>query len=262
MSKGKKKESLNDKESFFERMKNDKKYNAKVQLFGYLIFLGALIIWVNLSSVSGNRGNVILDNNVDKENTYKDGISLLEILDDNYSYDGVISIDKISMNVDTNEEVVVTDKIRYYGKSFRDNLEINKVVNDISNLYYKKDNNYYSMVDNISSLVKDIQVYDVIEGKYIELDNILGFINKASLDHVTDYSSGKRESVYHLRVKDIILDFVGSDVIEISVVEDEGELVIDVDYSNLLKEIDASIVSCKLELIVNDIGEVEEFSVN
>ena len=37
------------KESFLSKMKNDKKYNAKVQLIGYGIFIAALVVYFNLS---------------------------------------------------------------------------------------------------------------------------------------------------------------------------------------------------------------------
>ena len=57
-----------------------------------------------------------------------------------------------------------------------------------------------SMIENITSNVSSDEVYDVISNKYIEIDKILELINESSLDHVTNFSNGKKEYVYHYKV--------------------------------------------------------------
>lgn len=255
------------KDSFFNKMKNDKKYSAKVQLMGYGTLIVLLVLYLNVSSMnsSGSGGNTIIGdiNNSGSEikNTDKDDTTLLKNVSDNYSYGIVIDIDKKSMNTETEEEIGVEHVIRYTGKSYGNKLEINKVANEQQTLYYKVDDNYYSKVDNVTSFVKDSNVYDAIDKEYIELDNILKLMDKASLDHVTDYSSGKKEYVYHLKVKDVIVSYQLEDVVEINVEEENGILKIKIDYSNLFKVIDNSILEFELEATITEIGEVEDFEV-
>lgn len=255
------------KDSFFHKMKNDKKYSAKVQLMGYGILIVLLVLYLNVSSMnsSGSGVNTIIGdiNNSGSEikNTDKDDTTLLKNVSDNYSYGMVIDIDKKSMNTETEEEIGVEHVIRYTGKSYGNKLEINKVANEQQTLYYKVDDNYYSKVDNVTSFVKDSNVYDAIDKEYIELDNILKLMDKASLDHVTDYSSGKKEYVYHLKVKDVIVSYQLEDVVEINVEEENGILKIKIDYSNLFKVIDNSILEFELEATITEIGEVEDFEV-
>lgn len=253
------------KESFFTKMKNDKKYSAKVQLMGYGIFLILLVVILNVGNAgSVPRNEVVGDAGSDglvEENTSIDNTKLLESLADNYSYDTVIDIVRESVNVETGEVVNIVDSVHYMGKSYNNTMEINKSVTENTNIYYKVDDSYYSRIDNITTLTIDTEVYNIIEGKYIEINEIIKLINKASLDHVTEYSSGKKESVYHLLVKDVVGEFSGVDVVEIKVIEENGVLTINIDYSLLFKVIYESVLECKLEVKVTDIGKIEAFEV-
>lgn len=263
----------NKKESFFDKVKGDKKYKAKVELIGYGIFIVVLVLGLNISSLGDNSNRSDLGNVIDKgslnereeENTSMDEESLLKKLSDNYSYEVLVNITKKSMNIETNEEVDVESKISYKGKSYGKTKEINYINGNDKSIYYKVDDSYYSRQDNITSLVKDTQVYDVIEGKYIEVDSIKEMINKASLDHVTNFSDGRKEMVYHMLVKDFIVSHHSNisvdEKIEISVIEEGEVLSIIVDYSNAYPYIDESISSCKVDVKVKDIGNVEEFDV-
>ena len=258
-----KKSEVKEKESFFEKMKNDKKYKAKVQLFGMFVFVGVLVIFLNISSMnSGSYGN-LLDSDVlggGSDNTVN--VSLLEKLADNYSYSINYKVVKKSTDESSGEEVVLEDSIVYKGKSYGNNVEVNKFVEDASSLYYEVNDSYYSMIDGKTSLVQESLVYDKDFGKYVKVDNILSFIKKASLDYVTNYSNGKRVSLYKLVVKDVIPSSRSEEVVEINVEEENGVLSIKLDYSNLFKVIDNSISSSIVEVSVTDIGEVLEFEVN
>ena len=255
-----------NKDSFFYKMKNDSKYSAKIQLSAWGIFIVALVIGLNFgntgSSTSTNSvGNVINSGILLKEeNTDKEDSLLLESLKDNYSYDIVINLKKKSINTETNEEVEVDHTVNYKGKSYNKTKEIKKI-DDTEKLYYKVDDNYYSMIDNITSLVNDTQVYEFISGNYIEINGIIELINKSSLDHITEYSSGKKEAVYHLKVLSMLSNHQNNEVVEIKVLEENDVLKINIDYSSLFKEIDNSIAECKLEAVITDINKVEEFEV-
>lgn len=246
---------------FFEKIRSDKKYSAKVQLVGWFIFFLVLVVSLNISSNgSVPSGNIVNggNNSNGSENTFKEETKLLENLDNNYSYSVVTNLVLNSVNADNGEAVSVENSISYRGKSYLNTLEIER---DSSNLYYRVDDNYYSKVDNVTTLVKESNVYEVIEAKYIEIDSIVKLIDKASLDHYTNYSSGKREYVYHLKVKDVILSANVEDVIEISILEENNILTINIDYSNLYKLINESVSEFKLEAVISDIGVVPEFSV-
>lgn len=250
--------------SFFEKMKTDKQYNAKVQLIGFGIFIVILVIYVNISSLgnSGTTNSVLtdLDSNYqsDDENPTEDSINLLEKLENNYRYDITIDVQK---NGENEQETVDVNKIRYVGKSFENQLEITREDTVGSALYYKVDNRYYSKNNKTMKFVEEDDVYSVVDSEYIELDGILEFIDKASLDHVTDYSGGKKEYVYHLKVKDIIVSYKLEDVIEIEIEEENGILKIEIDYTNLFRVVDETIIECELEATITDIGKVEEFLV-
>lgn len=255
------------KQSFFERYKSDKKFSAKVQLCGYGVFLLVLIIFLNVSSMNGGTtgnntiGNTVGSGILNEENASLDDTSLLEKLSNNYNYDIDIDYVKKSMDITNNKEIEIEHSIRYSGKSYNNKLEINKVKDNNTYLYYKLDNNYYSMIDNITSNVKDNEVYDVISSKYIEIDKLLELINESSLDHITNFSNGKKEYVYHYKVLSVNSNNQNSDVVEINIIEEENILEIDIDYTNLVKEIDNTIVELELEATISNVGLVEDFEV-
>lgn len=255
------------KQSFWEKMKNDKQYSAKIQLMGYGILIVFLVIYLNLSNMGNDnsQGNTIIDNFNDigseVENTDKEDTSLLELISDNYSYDMIVDVKERNTDKDNTLEDEYEFSIRYSGKVYSNKQEINKVMGQETELYYRVDNNYYSNKDNVVDFVKKRDVYDIIDGEYIELEDIFNLMNNASLDHVTDYSSGKKEYVYHLRVRDLIVSYQGEEVVEIEVEEENGILKLEIDYSNLFKVMDDDILECELEATIREIGEVEDFEV-
>lgn len=250
--------------SFFKKMKTDKKYNAKVQLIGYGILIVFLIVYANITSAINIPSNSIivddfvdskLDDNISNSNN---DVSLLRSVDDNYKYDTVLEIEKKKT-----DDIEVSDnyKVRYFGKSFKNKLEITKEDSLSSLLYYKVDNRYYLKDGDDISLTEEDVIYDLISYDYIELDSIFNLIDKASLDYVTDYSSGKKEYLYHLKVKDVIVSYKLEDVVDISIVEENDILKINVDYSNLIKVVNDEFEKCSLEIVITDISKVEDFLV-
>ena len=256
-----------ENKNFIDRMKNDSKYSAKIQLSIWGIFIVILVIFLNVGNAgssinSNNVGNVINNSsNLGEENTFQDDTLLLENLNDNYNYDIVVNLKKKSINTETNEEVELEHSIHYKGKSYNKNLEIQKTVTEVTDYYYKVDNDYYSMIDNITSSVREEVIYDLIDNDYIEINSILELINKSSLDHITEYSSGKIEQVYHYKVLSPDSSTQNNEVVEISILEENDVLKINIDYSNLFKEIDNSITECLIEATITDINKVEEFEI-
>ena len=243
-----------NQESFFYKYKNDKKYKAKVELTGYVAFILIVILFVNIASLgnskpSTNLNNEIISNNNNNTNT-ENNKHLLETITDNYQYD-------INVNITKADEEKIN--YHYYGKSYKDTLEINKESNNTTNNYYKVDNYYYQKNGEEYAVISKDIVYDLISNAYIELESILEYLDKASLDHVTNYSNGKKEYVYNLYLRDIIISNKTDEVVTINIIEENNTLSISVDYFNLIKEVDNTIKECKVTYLFSNINQIEEF---
>ena len=237
---------VEEKENFFKRMKEDKKYNAKVQLIGYGVFILIIVVFLNVGSMVGGNSTGVLENDIIEE------VNIIDEIDNNYEYNINISLSK-------GEELV--NNYRYYGKRYNDNKEINKEVGEVVSSYYKVNDYYYVMNEEELSFVEKNIIYDLVDSKYIELDNVMEMVDKASLDHVVDDSLGNNESVYNLYVKDMVISVKNDDIISFNVKEVDNKLLIDVDYTNLIKVFDESVTSFKVSYEYFNVGDVEEFSV-
>lgn len=243
-------------ESFFGKMRTDKKYRAKVELIGYGLMILVIVLGLNIGT-NGNkiRGNIIYGtkDKTDKE----DNVNLLKSITNNYEYDMEVSYDKI---VDNESKKYVE---HYTGKSYLDKLVINRNIDNEVASFYKMGNKYYTKdkekEDNFVE-VDSKNVYGLLVNNYLELDNIKEYLNQANLDHVTNYSNGKIEEIYHLNVGSIILGYKGEEVIDISVLMENESLVIKIDYSNLYKVLDLSVEKCDVLIKYSNIGKVEDFS--
>ena len=240
---------------FISKYKTDKKYSAKIQLIGYGILIAIAIIYVNIASMTNSSTNSqteadrkeLIDKINNKEVKNK---SLLETIDDNYAY-------KIDITYNQNKEEQ-TKKIHYEGKSSKDNIEIIKEIDNNKEYYYKSNTKYYIKENDSFKLIKEESIYDVVEKDLIEWNSLKKYINKASLDHVTDYSSGKKETVYHLKIKDVLLSTQNQDEIEITIEEENNILTIKADYTKLIKELSNDITECSITYTYTNIGEIEE----
>ena len=237
---------VEEKENFFKKMKEDKKYNAKVQLIGYGVFILIIVVFLNVGSLVGSNSTGVLENDIIEE------VNIIDEIDNNYEYNINISLSK-------GEELV--SNYRYYGKRYNDNKEINKEVGEVVSSYYKVNDYYYVMNGEELSFVDLNVIYDLVDSKYVELDNVMEMVDKASLDHVVDDSLGNNESVYNLYVKDMVISVKNDDIISFNVKEVDDKLLIDVDYTNLIKVFDESVTSFKVSYEYFNVGDVEEFSV-
>lgn len=250
-------ENNNNKESFFQKVKTDKKYKAKVELLGYVVLIVLIIIYLNISNIGNNYNyNNVTDNTSSKEETKKE-TNLLDDLDDNYNY----SIDVYQETKQSNDTNATNIEINYNGKSYKDNLIINKVINGNSTTYYKVEDEYYTKENEEYNLTDEDIIYDILDKKYLEYNNVKKYIKKASLDHITNYSSGKNEYVYNLKVSDIIQSYKESDLVEIDITIENDIITMNIDYTNLLKVTDETITKCTVTYTYKDINKVEEFNI-
>lgn len=254
MSKNKKNKSSNSKEeqNFYEKMKTDKRYNAKVQFIAYGAFILLLIIFLNINNNTTSNNTITPELDNDNKEVVEE-VSLLELINNNYEYD---------VNVLVNKNKTETINHRYYGKSYKDNTIINKEINGTTNMYYQVDNYYYIKNENNEfGLIENNIIYDLINSKYIELPDVLKLIDKANLDHVVDSSNNDKESVYNLLVRDIVISNKSDDIVTIKVVEGDSKLSINIDYTNLMKVLDNSIEKCEISYVYTNIDKVEEFKI-
>ena len=280
-----KEENNSENKSFFEKLKTDKKYKAKVELTGYAIFIVVLVIFLNISNIGNNYNysdnNVVSDNEKTEVDIDEENSDLLESLDNNYSYDIKVEVKKGSSDSSQNKDAETVQNqdsdanekqnngdadslgeiktVSYNGKSYDNNIVINKSFDNNNMTYYKVDKEYYTKDGDKFNVVDINSVYDLLDAKYIEIAGVKEYIEKASLDHYTNYSSGKKEYVYNLKVSDVINSFKGDNLVEIDVIIENDTINVKIDYSNLIKINDDSIIECLVTYVYKDIGKVEEF---
>lgn len=253
------KENNNKFKDFFDKYKNDKKYKAKVQLTGYLVFIIILIIFLNISDM-GKNYDYSSNNNTNDINTTNtstddgnDELSLLKRLNNNYAYDVKIALKRLK---DDNTEENIT--FSYNGKSYGENIIINKSINNVNSTFYKAGDEYYKKANEEYELMAENEIYDIISAKYVEYSSLKKNIEKAELDHYTNYSSGKIEYVYYLKISDIIKSYKKDDKIEINIVEENDIINIDIDYGNLFKVLNNNISECVINYKYSDIDKVDK----
>ncbi len=239
--------------------------NKKTELLGILLLIISIIIALNVTNVRHNYNY-----NKKTETKPKEQIkikhqetSLLKQLSKNYTYDIEVALKEEEQTEENNNQVskTIDKKYNYSGKSYQDNLIIDKKSDDSTTTYYKVKDNYYQKQDDNYSQIKAKDIYDAIDGKYIELSNILEYIKQSSLEHLTTYSSGKKEYVYNLKLSKLIPEHHDDDLIEIDITTENDTITMNIDYTNLLTITDSKVLDCKLTATYKDINKVEAFTI-
>ena len=245
---------------FLEKYKTDKKYKSKVQLTGYLVFIIILIIYLNISNMGSNynyntANNTNDSNDINTDNVKKDtnDLSLLKKLNNNYTYSVDILLTKIKE--DNTEEKIA---LNYNGKSSGENIIINKKINNTTNTFYKAGDEYYKKSNEEYEIMAENEIYDIINAKYVEYDSLKKYIEKANLDHYTNYSSGKIEYVYNLNISDIIKSYKKADTLKIEIIEENEIITINIDYTNLFKVLNNKIKTCSINYQYSNIEKKEK----
>lgn len=257
-----KKNKNDDVESvgFLEKIKTDKKYKAKVELIGYVLIIVLIVIYLNISNLRNNYNydspkNVINENTSEEVDNQEDEGSFIDKINDNYSY----SVDvEINQKIDGND---VFNKYNYNGKSYKENMIINRVTDSGNITYYKVNDKYYVKDNDAYVPSEEKNIYDLVDGKYLELDGLKKYIKMANLDHYTNYSSGKKEYVYNLKVSDVIQNYKGEEVIIFNIVYENDVIDINSDYTDLFKLMNDKIINAVIKYQYKDIDTVEEFTI-
>ena len=206
----------NNKKTFKEKWQ-DKKYQAKIKLSGYSIFVVIAIIMILVEGASNNK-NTVIDNELEDNKTIKDNTDTKDnkLFTIDYPY-----IIELNYNIDNTK-----NNITYKYSNNNNELLITKTNNDtvtnykyISNKYYIENNDNY-ILTNIN------KVYDIIDYEYLDIDNINNYLNNATLEN----------GIYKVYLKDIILNNTSDKYITIKLLDNNVEI----DYTYLLNTLNNS----------------------
>lgn len=211
--------------SLKERWK-DKRERAKIELMLYGIFFLVIIIFARISSSMST--NIPKDNDIN--NTFIDEIT------DNYQYDIDITIDN--------------NKYKYSGKKIGNNMSITKIVGTKEEYFYQMNDKYYILDTRGNYILTTAEdIYPYIEYRYLNINNIKQFIKLGT----------KNDTVYSVKVSDIVLNNNSADTITLTVNEEDKNILID--YTNLFKIDNSNINKAEVNIKysnINSINSLEE----
>lgn len=221
MEEKKEKKKLNLKERW-----KDKRERAKIELMLYGIFFLVIIIFARISSSMST--NIPKDNDIN--NTFIDEIT------DNYQYDIDITIDN--------------NKYKYFGKKLGNNMSITRIVGTKEEYFYQMNDKYYILDTKGNYILTTAEdIYPYIEYRYLNINNIKQFIKLGT----------KNDTVYSVKVSDIVLNNNSADTIALTVNEEDKNILID--YTNLFKIDNSNINKVEVNIKysnINSINSLEE----
>lgn len=213
------------KKDFIEKWKYDKKYQAKIKLSLY----GLFIIFVTVYAIIINNSK--LDNEIiyekDANETMNENINILNI-PDKYKY-------KITVEIDNKI-------IEYVGLKNDIQTTITKTVDEISTNYIYKNNDYYIEDNSIYIKTTKEEVYDIANYNYLNFNSINYYLSK----------SKKENNQYLIYLKDIILGNTSNDYFVILINNND----INIDYTPLIKEYNTKIEKYKVHIKIEEYKEV------
>lgn len=198
---------MDKKESFSTKWK-DKKYQAKVKLSIYGVFILIVIILGNI----GNNGSLDNSNTKDIDNNISDNSSINDSKD-------IFLLPK-NKDYKYNIDIKLDDKEIKYNGEVNDVVEV--ITKDIDNVKYSYkyiDKKYYVSKNNNYVLTSRDNIYDIVDYSYIDNDVINSYLKEGKL-------VGNKSVVY---IKDIVLDYKGNDYITYTL----NDKKIEIDYTKL-----------------------------
>ena len=209
--------------SLKERWKDER---AKIELMLYGIFFLVIIIFARISSSMST--NIPKDNDIN--NTFIDEVT------DNYQYDIDITIDN--------------NKYKYSGKKLGNNMSITRIVGTKEEYFYQMNDKYYILDTKGNYILTTAEdIYPYIEYRYLNINNIKQFIKLGT----------KNDTVYSVKVSDIVLNNNSADTITLTVNEEDKN--IQIDYTNLFKIDNSNINKAEVNIKysnINSINSLEE----
>lgn len=210
---------------FLEKWKTDKKYQTKIKLLLYTLF----IVIVSIYAISINNQNETInleeEQNIESENDIQENNKDIIEIKENYNYEIDITINEVQS--------------KYSGTKTKEQTTIIKENNNITTKYLYKNDNYYQEVEDTYIVTSKAEVYNIVPYNYLSLENINQFLNKAI----------KQNNQYLVYLKDIILDNDSEDYFVILLNSNK----INIDYTPLMKALDENIEKYKVNIKIEDI---------
>ncbi len=206
----------NNKKTFKEKWQ-DKRYQAKIKLSGYSIFVVIAIIMILVGGASNNK-NTVIDNGLEDNKTIKDNTDTKDNKLFTIAYPYII---ELNYNIDNTK-----NNITYKYSNNNNELLITKTNNDIVTNYKYISNKYYIENNDNYILTNINKVYDIIDYEYLDIDNINNYLNNATLEN----------NIYKVYLKDIILNNKSDKYITIKLLDNSVEI----DYTYLLNTLNNS----------------------
>lgn len=206
----------NNKKTFKEKWQ-DKKYQAKIKLSGYSIFVVIAIIMILVGGATNNK-NTVIDNGLEDNKTIKDNTDTKDNKLFTIAYPYII---ELNYNIDNTK-----NNITYKYSNNNNELLITKTNNDIVTNYKYISNKYYIENNDNYILTNINKVYDIIDYEYLDIDNINNYLNNATLEN----------NIYKVYLKDIILNNTSDKYITIKLLDNSVEI----DYTYLLNTLNNS----------------------
>ena len=207
----------NNKKTFKEKWQ-DKKYQAKIKLSGYSVFVVIAIIMILVGGTTNNN-NTVINNGLEDNKTIKDNTDTKDNKLFTIAYPYIV---ELNYNIDNTK-----NNITYKYSNNNNELFITKNNNDIVTNYKYISNKYYIENNDNYILTNINEVYDTIDYEYIDIDNINNYLNNSLLEG----------NIYKLYLKDIILNNNSNKYITIKLLDNNLE----VDYTNLFNELEEKI---------------------
>lgn len=205
---------------FMEKWQSDKRFQTKIKLLLYTVFIVIVAIYaISLDNSSiDNSDQDTIDEIRNEESSSKKIIDI----DDSYYYIATVNID------DSEYQYTIIKK---------DNQEtITKEHNNITSNYLYKDNNYYQLEDDTYILTTKDNIYDVINENYLNLSSINKYLEK----------SQNNNNQYLVYLKDIILGESSEEYFVILINNNK----ISIDYTPLMKRFNSSLKKFNVDITI------------
>lgn len=191
--------------NFIEKWKSDKRYQTKIKLLLYTLF----VVLVSIFAISGRNTQLSTEDIDNNQDISQSNLDIFNIKSNIYNYDITIKI---------NEE-----EYKYIGNKIEDQETITKITNNTETKYIYKSNEYYKYYNNNYIITTENQVYDIIDHNLIDLKTINEYLKKSTI----------KNNQYQIYIKDLLLDSNNENTITILI----ENYKIEIDYTELMKEI-------------------------
>lgn len=277
-------EEKKEKTTLKEKWK-DPKYKAAIKLALYGILIIGVILYLNISRAFSSPSGLNNNQNIANEEENKD--LLAKIDDQNYEYNINITISHNPNNNDTQssnnntmeDQTIITDEtptnenlseeetntqelspedtiITYHGRRNKDIITVIK--NDMDE-YYINDDTYYKKINEKYELTNENDLFDTIESRYVNLDNIKEYIKKGQVEHNTNDGTSIL-TIIQVPINTIIPSHQGLEEISIEILEEESKLTLTLNYTELMKLDDETITNYEVKIEYTNIGNIEEIT--